>query len=505
MFERWVSPGRLAVLTAAALGLAVVLGPWGVAFAWLAPVVGGLLLASWWRRPPDSMLAPDPRQWRWFLLAALVWLELVGLTQFYAFEVDGVALGALEQALDGTHRGRFGATSMLGGSYFAVAPALVLLPLVFLHELWPTPLWLVVTGPLVVWVGLFPVRRLVRLANGGPHGAMELAASLAWLGNGLTGRALADGFSLELVLTVLFLWLVVAWVERDVERVAALAAAMLITKDEAAVVLVGFVIAGTLVERWRWGQALFVAGLAVGWSLFTGLLLRPRLLGPAQVGPWTPWDAATIWHALGRLWREPLVALERIVTSGWWRVLGPMLLLPLRSVRAVGALVTVLVLLGVSGQPEVRGWQTPMAAGLVGVLLFGLFDVWAVWRAAPSSRAREGLVLAAFVGFSLVPSPGLRVHGVDFARLEHLKAAVRSVEQAPLVCVQPVLVPHVGPSRRLVPLVKPDCVDRPGAVALVHPSLSPAPWTKEAIEALLARRRVELLPGGFAVVSGSAQ
>ncbi|MDX2010878.1 MAG: DUF2079 domain-containing protein [Myxococcaceae bacterium] len=505
MLERWVSPGRLAVVATGALGLAVVLGPVGVPFGWLQPVVGALVLVSWWRRPFDLALALDPRVWRWFLAAALVWLELVGLTRFEAFEVDGVALGALEQALDGTHHGRFGATSMLGGSYFASAPALILLPLVFLHELWPGPLWLVVTGPLVVWLGLFPVRRLVRLSNGGPHGAMELAASLAWLGNGLTGRALAEGFSLELVLTVLFLWLVVAWVERDVERVAALAAAMLITKDEAAVVLVGFVVAATLVERWRWGQALFVAGLAIGWSLFTGLVLRPRLLGPAQVGPWTPWDAQTIWHAFGRLWREPVVALGRVVTSGWWRVLGPMLLVPLRSARAVGALLPLLVLLALGAQPEGRAWQTPMAAGLVGVLLFGVFDVWAVWRSAPGSRAREGLVLAAFVGFGALPPHVLRVHAIDVERRQQLEGALKSVERAPLVCVQPVLVPHLGTSRRLVPLVKPDCIDRPGAVALVHLSLSPAPWTQEALEALLAGRRAERLAGGFVVVNGSAQ
>jgi hypothetical protein len=134
------------------------------------------------------------------------------------------------------------------------------------------------------------------------------------------------------------------------------------------------------------------------------------------------------------------------------------------------------------------------------VLLFGVLDVWAVWRSAPGLRWREGLVLAALVGFGLFPRWPLRVHGFDGERHAHLKAALTSLEAAPVVCVQPVLVPHLGSSRRLVPFLKASCVDRPGAVALLHPELAPSPWRRSDLEQLQARRPSEVLPGGFVVV-----
>jgi hypothetical protein len=494
VWERWLGPSRLCVLSAAAMVGSSVLGLplWG-----LQALVGLGLMVAWLVRPTDFALGLDERAWRLLLVGAFVWLELVGLTRFGAFEVDGVAFGAIEQAVDNTHHGRFGASPMLQGNLFATAPALILLPVVLLHELWPTPLWLVVVGPLVVWLGLFPVRRLVRLSNGGPHGAMELGAALLWLGNGWTGRALADGFAIELTIPLLLAWWLVGWVERDAEKVALLTAALLVTKDEAVPVVLGLLVTGTLVERWRWKQALALALPALAWSFFTALLVRPRLLGAQQVAPWGPWEASTVWQALGGLARHPL----EVLTSGWWTFFLPLALVPFRSVRAMGLLLPLVVLLGLVP----RGWETPMACLAVIGALFGLLDVWAVWRAKASVRWREGLILGAMVAFGLAGPVHLRSVAVDVERLAQLQVAMASVDEAPLVCVQAALVPHLERSRRVVPWVRAECVDRPGAVTLLHPSLSPRPFTAADLSTFQAARRVEALPGGFVIARPSAQ
>ncbi|MCA3016699.1 MAG: DUF2079 domain-containing protein [Myxococcaceae bacterium] len=500
MSARWTSPSRLCVVTAVALVVAALTGVSGV---WPLGLTGAGLLLGAWRRPPDFSLAPDPRAWRALSGAALGWLVAVALTRFGAFALEGVTLGALVQALDSTHHGRFGESSLLGGSLFASAPALILLPLVALHELWPTPLWPVVASALVVWAGLFPARRLVRLANGGPHGALELAVVLAWLGNELTSRALAQGALLEPLVALLFAWLVVAWVERDDERAAALAAALLVTKDEAVLLLLGFVAAGVAVERWRWRQGLLLTGAAGGWLLFVGRVIRPGLLGAGQAGPWAGWSAPTLWLALGPVWRAPLDALARLATSGWWRALLPLALLPLGSARALGATLPFAALVALSGDDAVRGWAAPMLASVTGALLFGVLDVWARWRAAPGARWREAVVVGALVAFGVSTRAPLRVLPVDFERHRHLAAALASLRAEAPVCLQPALVPYAQRPRDVRPLLGERCLARPGAVGVLHPALSPAPLSRAALERWTASGRAEALPGGFLLLRPS--
>ncbi len=499
----WVAPSRLAWVWVFGLLLAGVgLVPLRVA----AAVVAVGLLAGWWWQTPGFGLAMDPRVWRALQVASLVWLEAVGLSGFFGLRLNGVEFSVFDWALESTHHGRLGYTPLGDLNHFGVHGSFILLLWVPLHELWDSPLWLVVSAGLVVWLGLFPLRRLVRLSNGGPHGALELAAAVAWLANPWTGSALQAGFRPELLFPLLTLWVLVGWIERNGEILWLAGLALLATREDAALVLMAFVIGGTIVERWRWPTALGVSVVSAGWLVLFGAVLQPRLLGRGAPAFWTEWSdfGATPRAMIAGLVGQPGLALKRLVTSGWWVFFGAWLLIPFRSFRAVCGLAPTVLLLGLSKSEAVRSFEGALALPLIGFAFFGVLDVWAVWRALPTVRWREGVVLGAMLSFAVLGAGSASVAPVDFERLRQLQQASGEVKSSPVVCAQTVLVPHLGYRTSLRGLDDLDCMKRLGAVGLVNLGLDTAPHEAEVFRATVddwrARWPSRELPGGFVII-----
>lgn len=497
-------------MAAVALAASALLGPFfgdPASFHYPQIALAALLVGSWWRRPVDFALALDPRAWRAFLIASLVWLEVIALTRFYGFRVNGVDFSIFDWMLHSTHEGRLGYSPIYDVNHFGVHSSFVLLLWVPLHEVWHSPLWLVLSAPLAVWLGLFPLRRLVRSACGEAHGALELAIALAWLGNPWLGTALHGGFRPELLLPLLTLWFLVGWIERRDHVLGLSLAALLCTKEDAALFLVGFVWAGTLVERWRWRSALAITIVCVGWlGLYVGFL-QARLTGRVQPTYWTFWsDFGTTPRAvaLGML-TQPWLLATKVVTSRWWAFFLPWLLLPLRSVRAVGGLAATVLLLGAANYEMMRDFGGYYALPLLAFAFFGVLDVWAAWRSLPSARWREGLVFVALGLFGTVGGTYPRAVPVSLEAHRQLQAAFVEASAAPTVCAQTALFPHLGYGQRLRPLSEPDCLARPGAVALVHPELDSSPLDTQVflaqVAAWRAERPVQTLPGGYLLIA----
>lgn len=507
--RRWSSPSRVLWLGSGALIASALLGPVlrdVAAFHHVQLALGVLLLAGWWQRSPDRQLAVDPRAWRVFLVVSLVWLEAVGVTRFLGFWVNGVDFSIFDWMLESTHRGRFGYSPIYEVNHFGVHSSFILLLWVPLHELVSSPWWLVLSGPLVVWLGLFPLMRLARLSNGGPHGALEVLLAFAWISNPWVGRALHGGFRPELLLPLLTLWFLVGWIERNSEIVGLSFVALLCTKEDSVLFLVGFVIAGTLVERWRWKQALTLVVLSAGWLLLYVAVLQPRLTGRSQPGYWTFWSdfGSTPRTVLEGMLAHPWLLVTKVATSRWWAFFLPLLLLPLRSLRALGGLAPTVLLLGAANYGAMRDYGTYYPLPLLAFALFGLLDVWAVWRSRADAWRREGVVVVAVASFAAVGASYPRAVPFELERHEALQAAWARVSKAPVVCVQPVLFPHLGYSRRLAPLMDFDCLERSGVVALIHPELDSSPQDTFAfldrVKALREQMPVEELPGGFLVL-----
>lgn len=504
----WMTPTRGAALAAVAMLVAAALGPQfndAVSFHYPQIVLTALVLVGFVRRPDVSAQPIDVRASRFLFGAALLWLVVIGVTRFFGFWVNGVDFSVFDWMLQSTHHGRFGYSPIFDVNHFGVHSSFILLLWVPLHELIESPLWLVVSGPLAIWLGLFPVRRLVRLANGGPHGALELLAVLFWVANPWSGRALHAGFRPELLVPLLTLWFLVAWIERDGEKLGLSLVALWCTKEDSVLFIVAFVVVATALERWRWKQALAIIGLSALWLVIYVALLQPRLTGRALPGYWGFWSdfgdsPKTI--VLGML-TSPLLVLKKLFSSSWWAFFLPMVLVPFRSPRAVAGLLPTIALLGTANYAVMHEYGAYYALPLLAFSLFGVFDVWAVWRTR--SGVRTIAVVTALGLFPLIGSSYPRAVPVSTERHRQLSAVWKSLETVPTVCAQTVLFPHLGYSRRLVPLLDEGCLEsKRGAVALVNLSLDSSPHDTAEFEAWIARWKtrfpVREAEGGFLVI-----
>lgn len=476
VISRWTSASRLSLVSAAAMGVAA-LGPFAgdaVSFHYPQLAVVALLAVGFWRGTASAPI--EPRAWKWLLFASFVWLQVIGLSRFFGFWVNGVDFSVFDWMLESTHHGRFGYSPIFDVNHFGVHSSFILLLWVPLHELVSSPLWLTVSAGLVVWLGVFPVRRLVRLANGGPHGTLELLGVLWWVGNAWVGKALHAGFRPELVIPFLTAWFLIGWIERNSELTFLSLLALLCTKEDTGLYIVGFVLAAVAVERWRWRQALTIAAVSLGWLAIYVLALQPRLTGTVHAGYWGFWSdfGDSPRTVITGMVNHPVLLAEKLITSRWWAFFLPLLLVPVRSLRATGGLLPSVLLLGAASYSPMHEFNLYYPLPLLAFALFGVLDVWSTWK-TKAGRWREGVVLASLAFSSVVGTNYPRAASVDLERHERLQAAWKSIEAARVVCVQPVLFPHLGYSRRLVPILDEGCLDLPGAVALVNVELDSSP------------------------------
>lgn len=507
--ERWLSPSRLALVAAVAMLVAAALGSFvgdAVSFHYPQLVISVLLLVAWWKRPADFALGLDPRAWKALLFASFVWLQVIGLTWFFGFRVNGVDFSIFDWMLESTHHGRLGYSPIYDVNHFGVHSSFILLLWVPLHEVFASPLWLVVSAPLIVWMGIFPARRLVRLACGGPHGALELLVTLLWVSNAWMGRSLHGGFRPEVLLPLLTLWFLVGWIERNDEIVGLSLVSLLCTKEDSVLFVLGFVLVATVIERWRWRQALLITVVSMAWlALYVGLL-QPRLTGraaPPYWGFWSDFGDTPKSVVLGML-SHPWLLTVKVVTSRWWAFFLPLLLVPFRSPRAVGGLAPTVLLLGAANYPMMRELGGYYALPLLAFALFGVLDTWAVWRALPSAKWREGVVLLSLGLFAALGSSYPRTAPVDWQKHDQLAAAWEAAKTAPIVCTQTSLFPHLGYSRRMLPLSDFGCMKRPGAIALVHPDMDLLPYDPQVFLDEMKRWQTAMptrtLEGGFLLI-----
>jgi hypothetical protein len=500
---RW-SPSALAWVTA---GLWALSGPLGLVLGEaaafrnvhyvLAAALGALAFVA-----PATFAQPLSRPSRRALFGgALLWLGFASWSHWASFHVNGVDFSIFDWMLESTHQGRFGYSPIYDVDHFGVHSSFLLLLLVPLHALWATPLWLVATGPLVLWAGLFPLRRLSR-ALVGVNGGLELTLSLAWLGNAWLGRLANGVFRIESLAPALTLWFLVGWVERRRGVWALATLALFCAKEDTALALGCFSAVMLAVERDRRRDAgaLLVAALTFFFAYTR--LLQPWLTQHAQPPYWHFWSdfGDTPGAIATTLITSPKLVLGKLLSARWWFFFGPLLLLPFGSWRAVGGLWPTFFLLGVANYDEMHLYRSYYPSPMVAWALLGTLSMLARWQTQPG-RWRWGLL--ALLLFPLVEGGYAKAVPVDFGRRAGLEAVAAALARpATQRCLQTVLMPQVGYPEHPQPLMDVACIDDPGAVGLLHPALDRYPLEDgPAYDAAVARwrseGRVEELPGGF--------
>jgi len=467
-----------------------------------AQTVLALMLAVWWWRRPEALAGPMTRaSWVAFALAAWVWAVCCAGTHFLSFQINGVDFSIFEWMVGSTARGQLGYSRIYELNHFGVHSTFVLLLLVPVYALFSSPWVMLIAGATLIWAGIFPVRRLVRWAHGGPHGVLELVAMAAWLGNPWLGGLINAGFRIESLLPVLTLWFLLGWVEGRRWLWVGSMIALWLSKEDSCLFLSSFACVAALVERHRARSAAFIVIGSLGWLALYSQLVQPALLGhpPAYLAFWSGFGNTMPSVVVGML-ADPLMLAERLATSHWWVLALPALLVPLASPRALGGMAPTVLLLGAATYEPMHRYEMYYPVGLIAFVIFGALEV---WRRHPG-RARTW-VFFSLLNFPLFWGAYARSVPVDWGRLEAFAEVRRALANEAHLCVQNILFPHLGLDDRLINLGEPGlCLDHAEITVLVNEQLSTEPHARADFQSWLRdwerQREVTQYPHGFTVL-----
>ena len=446
-----------------------------------------------------------PTALRNFLFFALaVWMLAGEALNFWAMLVNGVDYSIFDWMLESTLRGRFMWSPIYGVNHFGVHQMWPLVALVPVHAVLRFPFGLCLVNVALLVSAAVVLWHLARRLAGDDLTAV--LAVLAFGTNPWVGRLLTNGFRDESFFPIAVFLFVSAWLEKRPLLVAGATLLVCSIKEDAPFYVLGFALAAAFRRGHSRAGAAGVALIAAATLALDLWVVRPAALkatGGGEPGYLSLWGGygSSLGAILLSVLTSPGRALRDVITSGWPRLLGPSLLLPLLSPECVGAMLPGFVMLGLSGFPPMRAFVGYHPVPLVCVALCGML---VAGRAYKAHRGMTTLVRVALLLFPLVGGGYFRVVWPSAEQregLSQLRAALgRST--APL-CAQTILYPQLGYPADLRPL-ETACQELPGSISVLNTRLDPWPHTRGELEQLLsvARRegRSSEFIGGFALI-----
>lgn len=479
-----MSAPRLAWVTVAGMLLSTIAGPAVGEYAAFHYVQIGLavVVAIEVFRRHNRLAEPlSRREWIAFLGASLIWLEAISITEFLSFNSSDFTI--FDWMVESSRRGHFGYSPIFKINHFGMHSSFFLLLYVPLYALSATPWWQVVTGPLLIWAGFFPLRRLVTRAVGA-HGGILLLAALAWCASVWMGRLANHSFRIEHAWVLAMLWFLVGWMERRTAVWLLAAIALFASKEDGALALGSLAVGHALFDRERRRAASVLLLLSFGFLAIYLPLQRVWIPGGAGYGGyWIAFGDSPAHAAIGMV-RHPLQLLTSLATSGLWGFFAPALFLPLFSWRAAWGLAPLVVLLGGATFEPMHALQDYYPGALLPLAIFGLLEV----MRGPIGR------LGGIIALTLFPIVGYgysRVLPFSFDTLHEVDRTREVVANATSVCAQRALFPHLGYPPEIFLLDDPACTDDPSSWIVVSSALNPYPLSSEALGSAMTRWKQE--------------
>lgn len=482
---------------------------WLLAFplSWVHPEVGAFrnwqiglnAIFFWFFLGSEARDADAERRvpgWVWGLVtwASAVWFFGGQLCRYYSFSTNGIDFSIFDWMLVNTNRGHFGYSPIYDVNHFGVHASYVLLLWAPVHRVLESPLVLVVSNPVLLWAAIFPLRRLVRGMV--DHEGLELLAVVAYLSNPWVGRLIDGGFRPENLYPLVSFVLILGWVRKRAALWGPALVFFLAIKEDAALWGLCFAAGVLLFERKYWRGALTVAA-ASGMTLAVNLVyLRPLFLAgyetvqPTYLRFWGQYGDSLgeiAWHVL----TSPLRVGWDVVRSGWYKLFGAALFLPLLSRVPLAVLVGMGVVFGSAQYAAMREYRAYYAVPLIAFLFWGMFEAHShLSRIRTLAGQRIRILACALLVFPLIGGGYLKFSLPSANRLRDFERVKASLAPSTPVCAQAILFPYLPYSLDLA-LLGDDCVRKPGAVALVNPELDPFPLTRARLEGLVQRARAK--------------
>jgi hypothetical protein len=280
-----------------------------------------------------AVLRPDPRAYlggvlrrareildspRFFPAASGILLAiylLVGLTTHLSFHTFSHDFSMFDELLYWSHHGRPFFTPIYGGSFLGAHVSPILMLLVPLHWLAPSPYLLVLLHPLLLWAAVLPLRGLLD-AQGVPRAVRNLAC-VVYLTNPITVATLDYGFHLEVFLPVLTFGLFLAHRRGPAWAYWALLAGALGVKEDVGLYVAGLGAYLFAAERRRArGAITTLCGVLATLAALYVVIPRLNDKGYGLMSLWSQWGSGPVEIVLAMA-THPLALLGALLAPSY--------------------------------------------------------------------------------------------------------------------------------------------------------------------------------------------
>ena len=460
-----------------------------------------LLLIGYRRRNLPFVLPRVHRLWIWGGFGCLFIAD--SWSRYFAVALSGIDFSIFDWMLVNTWRGNFMFSPLNGFNHFAIHPSWVFLPLVPLHAFFMHPLFLLTVGAIILWLPAWPLWKLCKHKSLSDLDAGLI--TLAYLTTPFIDFVVNTGFRIESFLPLGFFTFLYFWETRN--RLGWILGSLffLSIKEDSGFYLAAFATSQLFYKETRVaGGCLLIGSLVfVAWTFGFQqpyFLQQTNQIEPGYLGFWGHYGT-TKGEILHTMLTSPQLVLGDILRSGWWRLYGPLLFIPLFSFPMLMLSLPGIFLLGTAAScSAMYGYNHYYASLLCCFALYGMGDF---LHRAPTLRwqwvARGALFL-----FPLFHAGWLAVSNPDEKTFHALRQARDFLEtyypQVP-ICVQPIAFPYLG-YRLHLQAYDAACLTQEKAMVIMVLSKDPYPFEKEYWEKL--SRQVDL-QGGARHDFGSVQ
>lgn len=443
-----------------------------------------------------------------FFASALIACCGNGLLHFWGFKLNGEDFSIFDWMLYNTNYREFMTSPICNMAeplgvchHFAIHPTYILLPLAYLHSLFPSPILLILCHAFLVWVGLFPLKRLAQMFFDDPR--MVFLVLWSYLANPYTGSLLNHGFHVEVFYVPLGLFFIVNFLLGS-PKMWVYGLAFLLVKEDGAFYLTSFAIGQMFDLKFR-KQASGLLLLSLGILAINLIVIQPYFLEknaafePSYLRFWGHWGASKP-EIIRNLITSPLSVLYAFLTSNWWVLLGSLGFLPLFSFAGLMGLLPGLIMAALANNVHVREFATYYAAPMIPFLFLAFISgtkrlLSMRWQFS-WKRAWPPLAL---LFFGLTGGGYLRYPNVKWSLVSDLKEvrALIAREKPPLVCAQTLLFPHLDYHIPMFPIGE-ECLKQKGSLTVY---LSDARYDSYPLPAHALNSLVENVDGMRLVLS----
>lgn len=441
-----------------------------------------------------------------FSASILISYLFASYMHLYGFKLNGMDFSIFDWMLYNTSHREFMVAPLCNNcNHFGVHPSYIMLPLVYLHRLWTSPLMLQTVQALCAWGAGLILWRIAKWYMLGD--LLALLLCIAFWTNSWTGSILITGFHLEVFYLPVGLYLVYAWLTRSRLHTWIAAFLFLSIKEDAAFYLSAMMIGTLLFERTRWRESLAVLATTLVVAIINFKMAQPYFLSFDQVEH--PLYLLRFWGAYGNskqeiLWTmatSPWRVFVDIISSRWYWLYGAAFFIPLLAPRALFAALPILILYGTAtGVASLRNYSMYYSAPLLPFLFWGFVEGTSRLLTADRTAYRPStyaIVILATISFCFVGGGYLRFPRAETAVLQDMRELRADPGFADKTfCVQPILHPHLPYEWNLQGLDA-SCLGDKDNLVIIHPRLSRTPLGDDEYHQLLQMTEsVRELAGG---------